>query len=132
MFIDVSECDVAQCVHEPMLESSEQAFDARSQVDDRLAPRILEGAGEHERLHLEPIDDFAPVREVERFMQQPVSPRPRKKARRRNIAGGGGGEDDTLLKAALAETNEMQLLKELEQRWNGDQKKESFRRDFGD
>ena len=25
-----------------------------------------------------------------------------------------------------------QLLKELEQRWNGDETKESFRRDFGD
>ena len=115
---------MAQSVHVPVLERSEQAFDAASQVDDRLAPRFLEGAGDHDRVHLEPINDFAPPREVERFMQQPVSSRPRKKARRRKIAGGGSGEDDALLNAALAEANEMheQSLKELEQRWKSDGK----------
>ena len=50
VFMDVSECNMAQSVDVPVLESSEQAFDAASQVDDRIAPRILEGAAQHERV----------------------------------------------------------------------------------
>ena len=46
----VSERNMAQSVDVPVLESSEQAFDAASQVDDRIAPRILEGAAQHERV----------------------------------------------------------------------------------